>query len=89
MLLAQEPDAIEHLPRACPGALEPLAEERILHLQLLHPLRVDASTRSSFYRLHASFCAECAPAEASELVAKVSNQLLKLLKRFEVRTFAV
>jgi hypothetical protein len=90
VLLAQKPHTIQYLPRSGPGSFEPALEIGILFLEPVHPFGIySRAAGRGIDRLDACFSRECAPPERRELVAKMSNELVQLLKRFDVRTFAV
>ena len=90
MLLPKKPDAIEYL--ACPATrkLQSFPELGILPLELLQPLRSDASgTARCVDRLYPCFGLQSATPECRELVAKMSHKYLELGQCLFVRTFVV
>jgi hypothetical protein len=90
VLLPQKPHAIQHLPRSGTSRFQPLLEIGVFDLQALDPLGVDAGTsRRRVERFHARLGLKRASPEGGELISKVPYEPLKLLKSFELRTFAV
>jgi hypothetical protein len=90
MLLPKKPDAVEYLasPAAC--ELQSLPKLGILPLELLQPLRSDASgTARCVDRLYPCFGLQSATPECRELVAKMSDERLQLVQCLFVRTFVV
>jgi hypothetical protein len=90
MLLAEKANPLENLSRPLSGDIEPFLEIGILMLELLDFLRAQAGgTRSTFDCLHSRFCLKRATPERRQLVTEMPNELLELLERVDVRTFAV
>ena len=90
MLLAKEAHSVKDL--ACPGArgLETLAQVGVLTLEHVEALgRHLGGPGRGVDRLYSRLCLESAPPEAGKLIPQVSNELLELLERSFVRTFAV
>lgn len=90
MLLAEKSHAIQYLPRSGTGRLEPTLEIGILLLEPVHPFWIySRAAGCGIDSLDACFGRESATPERRELISKMSNELVELLKRFDVRTFAV
>ena len=90
MLLTEETHAVEYLPRPDSCRLESAFQIFIFLLELLDSFRVHSrSSGSGVDRLEARLRLESAAAERRELVAKVADELMELVKGFDVRTFAV
>jgi hypothetical protein len=90
MLLPQKTHAVQHLARSGTSRFEPLPEIRVFDLPPLDSFGIHArSSRRGIERLDAGFGLERPPPEGRKLVAKVPDELLQLLKSFELRTFAV
>ena len=90
MLLAKESDPVQNL--ASPGAsrLQSLPQIGILALEPLDSFRRDfRAAARSFNCLHPRFRLQGAPAEGCQLVAKMTNELLKLVECLHVRMIAV
>lgn len=90
MLLPEKTNSVQNLPGSRAGCFKPLAKLCIFQLETLDSLRGDLrAATGSFHGFHASLGLKCTATEARELVAKVTNELLKLEKRFDVRTIVV
>ncbi len=90
MLLSKEPHPVKKLPGARTGCLESLAELCVLKLEPFDSFGRDFGRASRpFNRFHSRFRLQRAATEARKLVAKMADELLKLLKCFDVRTIAV
>ncbi len=90
MLLAEKSHTIQYLPRSSSCRLETPLEVGILFFESVHSLRTHPRTsRCRVDCFDARFCLLSATPERRELVAKMSNELIQLLERFYVRTFAV
>ncbi len=90
MLLPQEPDAFEQLPRSAPRSFEALLQVGVLELEPVEPFRCHPrGTRRRIDRLDSSLGLKRAPPEARKLVAEVTDELLELGERFFVRPFVV
>jgi hypothetical protein len=90
VLLAEKSHAIQYLPRSGAGRFEPALEIGILLLETVHSFRIHS--RPSGRRidcLDACFRRKRATPESRKLIAEMSDELVQLLKRFDVRTFAV
>ena len=90
MLLPEEANPVEHLTGSRAGSLESFPELGVLTLELFNSLgsHLAAPTRS-LDCLHPGFGLQSATAKAGQLVAKMADELLKLVKCFHVRTIAV
>jgi hypothetical protein len=90
MLLAEEPHAIQYLPRSGAGCVEALLEVCVFTLELFDTLGIElCSSRNGFDRFYPGFSLQRASAETCELVAKMTHEPLELFKSGCVRTFAV
>ena len=90
MLLSQEANAIEYLARARARCFKPALEIGVFLFQLVDSFRIHARPACcGIEGLHSRLGLECAAAERCQLVTEMPDQLLKLLKGFYVRTFAV
>jgi len=90
VLLAEKSHTIQYLPRSGAGRFETPLEIGIFLLQTIDPLGIHSrASGSRIYRFDPRFRRKRASPESRELVAKMSDQLVQLLKRFDVRTFAV
>lgn len=79
MLLPEESHPVENLLRARSCRLEALLQLRVLDFQPLDAFGVDpAPAGSRLERLYTTLGLERATTERCELVAKVTNELLKL-----------
>ena len=90
MLLAEKSHTIQYLPR--PGAcrLQAALEVRVFLLQTIYSFRIyPCAAGCGVDRLDARLGRECATPECRELIPEMSNELMQLLERFDVRTFAV
>ena len=90
MLLPQETHAIEYL--ASPGArgFEPTLEIGIFLLELLNSLGIQLGAPGGrVERLHTRLRMKRALPEGRELIPQMSHELVQLVKRFDVRSFAV
>src|SRR5687767_12663380 len=82
MLLSEESDPLEDLPRPRGGLLEPRPKVGVLTLELRHcRARNGCTVARAFEFLHPRFSDECALPEARELVAQVADELLELAER--------
>ena len=90
MLLSEKSHAIQYLPGSRAGRFEPSLEIGILLLETIHPFRIHSRPSGRrIDRLDAGFRRKSATPESRKLIAKMSDELIQLLKRFDVRTFAV
>ena len=90
MLLPEKTNPVEDLPGSRARRLQSLAKLSIFQLESLDSLRGDLRCAArSFHCFHPSLGLKGAATEARELVAKMTNELLKLEKRFDVRTIVV
>jgi hypothetical protein len=90
VLLAEKANPLENLSRPLSGDLESFLEIGILMLELLDFLRAHARpTGCGFTCLKPRFRLKRATPEGRQLVAEMPNELLELLERVDVRTFAV
>lgn len=90
MLLAEKSHTIQYLPRSSPRGFQTALQVRIFLFQTIDPFRIYAcASRRGIDRLDTRFCREGATPECGELIPQVSNELMQLLERFDVRTFAV
>jgi hypothetical protein len=75
MLLAEKPNAVEHLARACPCRFETFLELGVFQLELFDSLGSQLrSASASVYRFHPGFRLKRPAAEARELFAKVAHE---------------
>jgi hypothetical protein len=90
MLLAEESHTIQYLPRSSTCRFEAALQVGILFFEFVHSLRIHPRTTwCGIDCFHACFCLQGATPERRKLVSKMSNELIQLLERFYVRTFAV
>lgn len=90
MLLPEEADAIENLAGSGARRFEALFQLGVFHLQFFHALGADAhAARGRIDRLDSRLRLKRAATEARQLIAKMANELLKLVEGKRVRTFAV
>jgi len=90
VLLAEKSHTIQYLSRSGAGRFEPALEIGILLLQTIDPFRIHSrASGRRIDRFDPRFCGKRATPESRELIAEMSDQLVQLLKRFDVRTFAV
>ena len=90
MLLPEKPNPVEHLARSSARRFQPFSELRVFKLEPLDALgRQFRAAARAFNRLHTSFCLKRSAAKGRQLVAEVTDELLKLEKRFDFRTIAV
>jgi len=89
VLLAQKTEPIQHLPRSGARGLDPAGKLDVLALEAVEPLRTHPrGARGGVDSLDPRFGLERTPAKRCKLVAKVTYELLELMKR-NVRSFAV
>lgn len=90
MLLAEKTNTLENLSRPLSGDIESFLEIGILVLELLDFLGAQArTTGGALDGFHSRFRLKCATPERRQLVTEMPHELLELLERFDVRTFAV
>jgi hypothetical protein len=90
VLLPQEPHAVQYLARSGARRLETLPKVGVLTLEHVKTLgRHLGGPGRGVDRLYSCLCLERAPPETGELVPQVPDELLELLERSFVRTFAV
>jgi len=89
VLLPQEANTLEHLPRPAPRRVEPFRQESVLALELLYALRGDrARSAARVELLDLRFRLQRSAAETRELVTQMTHELLELGECF-FRTYAV
>jgi hypothetical protein len=90
MLLPEKPNPVQKLPGSRPGGFKALPELCVFELEPFDALGCDLRASSgSFHGFHPGFGLQRTAAEAGQLVAEVTDELLKLAKIFHVRTIAV
>ena len=90
MLLTEKSHAIQYLPRSGTCGLQTPLQVRVFFFQTIDSFRIHpCAARCGIDGLDACFCRERATPEGRELIAKMSNELMQLLKCLDVRTFAV
>jgi hypothetical protein len=90
MLLSEKTNPLENLSRPLSGDIESFLEIGVLMLELLDFLRAQArTTRGALDGFHSRFRLKRASPHRRQLVTEMPNELLELLERFDVRTFAV
>jgi len=90
VLLPKKTNPVENLASSGTGQLEALPQLGILQLEPLDALwRELGPARRAIDGLHASFGLKRTTPKARQLLAQVSDKLLKLRKRFDFRTIAV